>query len=106
MTATKIIELLENEHPQIITTILIYLEHDKRLEILSLLPDNIILEVILRIASFSKLNDVATLEFFNIINVLLVSKNKKSNSAYKDCSNIRKGIDLAVTLLNSLKKNN
>jgi len=67
----EIVNLLEKQHPQIITNILVYMERKKSARILSLLDENIQLDVILRIALFSKLTDSSQVEILKIIDLVL-----------------------------------
>ncbi|ANF16883.1 hypothetical protein XW81_00340 [Buchnera aphidicola (Schlechtendalia chinensis)] len=72
----NIFYLIKNEHPQVIATILIYLDRSKVVEILSFFEDRLELEIISRIANFTSLQKSGKKEFIKIINDLL-KKNKE-----------------------------
>lgn len=92
----KIVDVIKNEHPQIIATILLYLNKNKAAEIMSFLEDTLSLDVVTRIAKFSGLKKMGEIEFGKIINDLL-EKCKCSISN-------RKGIITVVELLKLIKK--
>jgi flagellar motor switch protein FliG len=71
MDARQTAEMIRVEHPQIIAIILAYLDNDQSAEVLSLLPENMRLDVMMRIASLdgiqpnalSELNDIMEKQF-------------------------------------------
>lgn len=93
MDAPSIVELIKNEHPQIIATILVHLERDQASEILSLFPERLRNDTILRIATLDSIQPDALRELNDVLTKLL------SGSA-----NIRKapmgGIRAAAEILN------
>jgi len=93
MDAPSIVELIRNEHPQIIATILVHLERDQASEILSLFPDRLRNDTILRIATLDSIQPDALRELNDVLTKLL------SGSA-----NIRKapmgGVRAAAEILN------
>ncbi|WAI18205.1 MAG: flagellar motor switch protein FliG [Buchnera aphidicola (Acyrthosiphon caraganae)] len=95
MKAKKIAFLLDNEHPQIVTTILIYLDKNQSAQVLSLLSDKKRAEIILRIIDFRGIEESSLVELNKVINNLL--KNKKLILSEKG------GIKTAAQILNSMK---
>jgi flagellar motor switch protein FliG len=93
MDAPSIVELIRNEHPQIIATILVHIERDQASEILSLFPERLRNDTILRIATLDSIQPDALRELNDVLAKLL------SGSA-----NIRKapmgGVRAAAEILN------
>src|SRR5690606_27298569 len=52
LDAQNVAELIMDEHPQIIATILVHLERDRASDVLALLPERLRHDVMLRIATF------------------------------------------------------
>ncbi|AAO26805.1 flagellar motor switch protein FliG [Buchnera aphidicola str. Bp (Baizongia pistaciae)] len=92
----KIVSLIKGEHPQIIATILIYLNRNHAANILSYFEDNLSLDIIRRIANFSSLKKLGQEEFVKIIDNLI---NKYQNSMLN-----QQGIVTAVELLKLIKR--
>ena len=71
MDARQTAEMIRIEHPQIIAIILAYLDNDQSAEVLSLLPENMRLDIMMRVASLdgiqpnalSELNDIMEKQF-------------------------------------------
>ncbi|QIQ41688.1 MAG: flagellar motor switch protein FliG [Buchnera aphidicola (Microlophium carnosum)] len=95
MPAKKIAFLLENEHPQIVTTILVYLDKNQSAQVLSFLGDKKRAEIILRIIDFRGIEESSLVELNKVINNLL--KYKKLILSEKG------GIKTAAQILNSMK---
>jgi len=92
----KIVDAIKNEHPQIIATILLYLNRNKAADILSFLEDKLSLDIVKRIAKFSGLKKIGEIEFIEIINNLLdICQGSVFN---------KKGIITVVELLKLIKK--
>jgi flagellar motor switch protein FliG len=93
MDAPSIVELIKNEHPQIVATILVHLERDQASEILSLFPERLRNDTLLRIATLDSIQPDALRELNDVLTKLL------SGSA-----NIRKapmgGVRAAAEILN------
>ncbi|XBC43381.1 MAG: FliG C-terminal domain-containing protein [Buchnera aphidicola (Meitanaphis flavogallis)] len=94
MRPSNIANLIKREHPQIITTILVYLNPNQAAAILSCLEEKLSLDVILRISQFTGLKKSGENEFIKIINYIL-EENKKIISN-KD------GIATIIELLRSM----
>jgi flagellar motor switch protein FliG len=62
MDAATVADLIKNEHPQIIATILVHLEYDHAGEILKLFPERLRNDVLLRIATLDGVQPIALKE--------------------------------------------
>lgn len=93
MDAPSVNELIKNEHPQIIATILVHLERDQASEILSLFTDRLRNDVLLRIATLDSIQPDALRELNDVLIKLMSGSN-----------NIRKtpmgGVRTAAEILN------
>ena len=96
MDARAIAELIRLEHPQIIATILVHLERDHASEILSLFPERLRNDTLLRIATLDSIQPMALRELNDVLAQLLSGGN-----------NIRKapmgGIRAAAEILNFIQ---
>ncbi|ODV42408.1 flagellar motor switch protein G [Cupriavidus sp. UYMMa02A] len=77
MDATSVAELIREEHPQIIATILIHLERQKSSEVLALFTDRLRNDVILRIATFGGVQPGALQELTDVLSKLLSGQSLK-----------------------------
>jgi flagellar motor switch protein FliG len=77
MESTSVAELIRDEHPQIIATILIHLERQKSSEILSMFTDRLRNDVILRIATFGGVQPGALQELTDVLTKLLEGQSLK-----------------------------
>lgn len=93
MDAPSAAELIKNEHPQIIATILVHLERDQASEILSLFTERLRNDVMIRIATLESIQPDALRELNDVLTKLLAGSN-----------NIRKapmgGVRAAAEILN------
>jgi flagellar motor switch protein FliG len=71
MDAQSVAELIRNEHPQIIATILVHLERDQACEILSYFTDRLRNDAILRIATLDGVQPAALRELNDVLTKLL-----------------------------------
>ncbi len=71
MDASSVAELIHNEHPQIIATILVHLEADQSSEILSHFTDRLRNDVLLRIATLDGIQPTALKELNDVLAKLL-----------------------------------
>jgi flagellar motor switch protein FliG len=71
MDAATVADLVKNEHPQIIATILVHLEHDHSSEILNLFTDRLRNDVMLRIATLEGIQPNALKELNDVMLRLL-----------------------------------
>jgi flagellar motor switch protein FliG len=93
MDASSVTELIKNEHPQIIATILVHLERDQASKILNLFTERLRNDTLLRIATLDSIQPAALRELNDVLVNLLSGSN-----------NIRKspmgGIKAAAEILN------
>jgi flagellar motor switch protein FliG len=98
MDSPAVAELIKNEQPQIIATILVHLDRDQASEILSLLVERLRNDVLLRIATLDGIQPSALRELNDVLNKLLSGNN-----------NIRQrpmgGIRAAAEILNFMSGN-
>src|SRR5690606_36829354 len=73
----NVAELIADEHPQIIATILVHLERDRASEILALLNDRLRNDVMMRIASFGGVQPAALHELTEVLNEVLSGQGAK-----------------------------
>ena len=71
MDSQSVSELIRNEHPQIIATILVHLERDQACEILSHFSDRLRNDVVLRIATLDGVQPAALRELNDVLTKLL-----------------------------------
>ena len=71
MDAQSVSELIRNEHPQIIATILVHLERDQACEILSHFTDRLRNDAVLRIATLDGVQPAALRELNDVLTKLL-----------------------------------
>lgn len=67
MDPRAITEIIKLEHPQIIAVVLSYLDSELSAEVLTLLPENIRSDIILRMATLDRLQPTALIELNNVI---------------------------------------
>ena len=77
MEASMVAEMIRDEHPQIIATILVHLERHQASDILQLLPDRLRNDIILRIATFSGVQPVALQELTEVLGTMLDGQSLK-----------------------------
>lgn len=95
MEPEKLVNLLEKEHPQILTTILIYLKKSQSAKVISLLNQEKRAEIVLRIIKFNGIEESNLTDLKKIIDNLLKRKNLISLE--------EGGIKTAAEILNFLK---
>lgn len=71
MDAGQVADLIKNEHPQIIATILVHLDRDQACEILNLFTERLRHDVVLRIATLDGVQPSALRELNDVLNKLL-----------------------------------
>lgn len=74
---SAVAELIQDEHPQIIATILVHLERDRASDVLALLNERIRNDVILRIATFGGVQPAALQELTEVLNEVLSGQSMK-----------------------------
>lgn len=93
MDASSAAELIKNEHPQIIATILVHLERDRASEILSLFTERLRNDTLLRIATLDSIQPEALRELNDVLVQLLSGSNNVRKAAMG-------GIRAAAEILN------
>jgi flagellar motor switch protein FliG len=93
MDAASIAELVSNEHPQIIATIMVHLEPDQAASVLGLLNERTRNDVMLRIATLDSVQPVALHELNDVLTKLL-----SGNAVTK--KTIKGGVRTAAEILN------
>jgi flagellar motor switch protein FliG len=71
MDSASVAEMIRNEHPQIIATIMVHLDRDHASEILNLLPERLRNDVMLRIATLEGVQPLAMRELNEVLTQLL-----------------------------------
>jgi flagellar motor switch protein FliG len=71
MDSASVAEMIRNEHPQIIATIMVHLDRDHASEILNLLPERLRNDVMLRIATLEGVQPMAMRELNEVLTQLL-----------------------------------
>jgi flagellar motor switch protein FliG len=77
LDAQNVAELIIDEHPQIIATILVHLERDRASDVLVLLPERLRNDVMMRIATFGGVQPQALEELTQVLNNLLAGQGAK-----------------------------
>ncbi|MDR5866448.1 flagellar motor switch protein FliG [Halomonas koreensis] len=77
MEASMVAELIREEHPQIIATILIHLDRHQASDVLEAFDDKLRNDVVLRIATFSGVQPAALQELTEVLNNMLDGQNLK-----------------------------
>jgi flagellar motor switch protein FliG len=81
MDSATVADLVKNEHPQIIATIMVYLDRDQASEILNCLPDRLRNDVILRIATLDGVQPNALKELNEVLTKILTGGNNIKNKS-------------------------
>ena len=98
MDSPAVAELIKNEHPQIIATILVHLERDQASEILTELPERLRNDVLLRIATLDGIQPSALKELNDVLTKLLSGNNNLKKSPMG-------GVRTAAEILNFMSGN-
>ncbi|GGX78122.1 flagellar motor switch protein FliG [Litchfieldella qijiaojingensis] len=77
MEPSMVSELIRDEHPQIIATILVHLERHQAADVLELFDDKLRNDVVLRIATFSGVQPAALQELTEVLSGMLDGQNLK-----------------------------
>jgi flagellar motor switch protein FliG len=89
-----VVELISDEHPQIIATILVHLDRDRASGVLTLLSERLRNDVILRIATFGGVQPSALYELTDVLNGVLSGQSAKRSKLG--------GVRTAAEILNSM----
>ena len=98
MDSAAVAELIRNEHPQIIATILVHLERDQASEILALLIERLRNDVLLRIATLDGIQPSALRELNDVLTKLLSGSDNIKQAAMG-------GVRAAAEILNFMSGN-
>ena len=93
MDSSAVAELIKDEHPQIIATILVHLDRDQACEILTFFTDRLRNDTLLRIATLDGIQPTALRELNEVLTALLSGANNIKKSAMG-------GIRAAAEILN------
>jgi flagellar motor switch protein FliG len=77
LEAQTVAELIGDEHPQIIATLLVHLERDRAAGVLALLDERLRNDVMLRIATFGGVQPAALHELTDVLNSVLAGQGAK-----------------------------
>ncbi|SEL73916.1 flagellar motor switch protein FliG [Halomonas daqiaonensis] len=77
MEASMVAELIRDEHPQIIATVLIHLERHQSADVMALFDEKLRNDVVLRIATFSGVQPAALQELTEVLTNMLDGQNLK-----------------------------
>jgi flagellar motor switch protein FliG len=81
MEPSTVAELIKNEHPQIIASILVHLERDQAAEILSFMPDRLKSDVMLRVATLDGIQPTALRELNDVLSKVLTGSDNLKKAA-------------------------
>jgi flagellar motor switch protein FliG len=98
MDAESVAELVKNEHPQIVATILVHLDADQASEVLAQFSERLRNDVMLRIATLEGVQPAALRDLNDVLTQLLQGTDRVKKSA-------RGGIEAAAEILNYLGGN-
>ncbi|WP_239078558.1 MULTISPECIES: flagellar motor switch protein FliG [Deefgea] len=93
MDSVAVAELIKNEHPQIIATIMVHLEPDQSSEIMGHFVERLRNDVLLRIATLEGVQPAALKELNDVLTQLLSGSDKLKKSAMG-------GVQMAADMLN------
>jgi flagellar motor switch protein FliG len=81
MDAPSVAELIKNEHPQIIASVLVHLERDQASEVLTQLPERVRNDALLRIATLDGIQPAALRELNDVLAKSLAGKDTLKKAA-------------------------
>lgn len=93
LDAASVADMIRNEHPQIIATIMVHLERDHASEILQLLPERLRNDVMMRIATLEGVQPLAMRELNEVLTKLLAGGEHSKKGALG-------GVKAAADILN------
>ena len=77
LDAPEVAELIGDEHPQIIATLLVHLDRNKAADVLALLPERVRHDAVLRVATFGGIQPAALKELTEVLNDMLSGEGVK-----------------------------
>jgi len=99
MDPRAIADIIRNEHPQIMSIVLSFLEHDQAAEVLAIFPEPVRVDVILRIATLEGIQPSALQELNEILEKQFAGNQNVKSSAVggiKTAANILNFMDSAI----------
>jgi len=96
MDARSIAEIIRYEHPQIIATVLSHLEGEQAAEVLSMLPENIHSDIIMRVATLDSIPPQALIELDDIMEMQATGELGGKSSKVG-------GVRVAASILNNIE---
>ncbi len=81
MDSASVAEMIRNEHPQIVATIMVHLDPDHASETMNLLPERLRNDVMLRIATLEGVQPIALRELNEVLTQLLAGGDRGKKSA-------------------------
>lgn len=79
LEATKVVELIRDEHPQIIATMLVHMDRSKAAAVLEQLPERVRHDVVLRVATFGGVQPAALKELTDVLTGMLSGEGAQRN---------------------------
>lgn len=95
MSAQSVADLIRDEHPQIIATILVHLKRSQAADVLALIDEKMRNDIMLRIATFGGVQPSALVELTEVLNNLLDGQNMKRSQMG--------GVRTAAEIINLMK---
>ena len=77
LEAGEVVELIRDEHPQIIATLLVHLDRDKAADVLEQLPERVRHDAVLRVATFGGVQPAALKELTDVLTDMLSGEGVK-----------------------------
>ncbi|MGC1175683.1 flagellar motor switch protein FliG [Polaromonas sp.] len=77
LEATEVVELIRDEHPQIIATLLVHLDRHKAADVLEQLPERVRHDAVMRVATFGGVQPAALKELTEVLNDMLSGEGGK-----------------------------
>ncbi|WP_411877532.1 flagellar motor switch protein FliG [Polaromonas sp. YR568] len=77
LEATEVVELIRDEHPQIIATLLVHLDRNKAADVLEQLPERVRHDAVLRVATFGGVQPAALKELTDVLTDMLSGEGVK-----------------------------
>jgi flagellar motor switch protein FliG len=77
LEASEVVELIRDEHPQIIATLLVHLDRDKAADVLEQLPERVRHDAVLRVATFGGVQPAALKELTEVLTDMLSGEGVK-----------------------------
>lgn len=77
LPATEVVEIIRDEHPQIIATLLVHMDRHKAAEVLEQLPERVRHDAVMRVATFGGVQPAALKELTEVLDELLAGEGVK-----------------------------